>query len=185
MPSTPLLVSRCLPFRCSRTYSLAILIVLGIIYPACDGDWDEWSRRVFGKLLLMFGYVIFVTDVKRDMIAGGRPRSPSTTLSRAFSSDLLYRSPVTSPLPGSPTHHSPYCTPPDEEHYAPLAAASANMCHPLPPPHPSTSCPALQHHPASLTSQAALASSSSLYQNGHLDHMPPAHSTGLAASRER
>lgn len=106
-----------------------------------------------------------------------RPRSPSTTLSRAFSSDLLYRSPATSPLPGSPTRGSPYCTPPDEDLYmAPPGAATA--AHPLPPPHPSISSAAM-HHPGSLGS--AHASSSSLYQSGHLDHLQPPHSSALIA----
>ena len=68
--------------------------------------------------------------------AGIRPRSPSTTLSRAFSSDQLCRSPTTSPLPGSPTQlRYQDGTPPGEEAYPSMPSFSWQ----LPPVHPSSS----------------------------------------------
>ena len=70
--------------------------------------------------------------------AGIRPRSPSTTLSRAFSSDMLCRSPTTSPLLGSPTHQQRYqdaALSPGEEAYTSMPSFSWQ----LPPVHPSTS----------------------------------------------
>ena len=69
--------------------------------------------------------------------AGIRPRSPSTTLSRAFSSDMLCRSPTTSPLPGSPTQprYQDTSFSPGEEAYSSMPSFSWQ----LPPVHPSTS----------------------------------------------
>lgn len=69
--------------------------------------------------------------------AGIRPRSPSTTLSRAFSSDMLCRSPATSPLPGSPTQqrYQDASLSPGEEAYTSMPSFSWQ----LPPVHPSTS----------------------------------------------
>ena len=69
--------------------------------------------------------------------AGVRPRSPSTTLSRAFSSDMLCRSPTTSPLPESPTQQRSHEGASQGEE--PYAQSMPSFSWQLPPVHPPTS----------------------------------------------
>ena len=97
---------------------------------------------------------LLVTSACRH--AGIRPRSPSTTLSRAFSSDMLCRSPTTSPLPGSPTQqrYQDISFSPSEEAYTSMPSFSWQ----LPPVHPSTSAAgeSTQYSPASLHAKSAV-----------------------------